>query len=330
MSFVEIIVSAFLVFFFGLIAYRIQKKYEEIRDFFLRDGLEYLHQEISFYFSVFQNNYEILMGLLKNIRDYDPAVTFKITFDDIKIKLVDYFPRGFAFRAIHNVKYLVSDDIITKRTYNLFSHLSAVRMSFNEIYIAIKMLINNPEKFLMDEKSRKKHFEGLYKDLEKKRELIYDNLFILDIIAEILNHIRDKYHFYITLSQLKKGINKDSEIQKLLHMALWNPLLRGMKRGGTPITAFLGSFSPDEKYQESKILHWEKFKKLIGKKLVVPCSYDESTTPPEIQKEAESWKKFLNEKFNAQFSGAYKLAKSTREFIGKIESVLLEEYSSSK
>jgi len=330
LSLVEIIGSAFLVFLFGLIAYRIQKKYEEIRDFFLRDGLEYLHQEISFYFSAFQNNYEILMGLLKNIRDYDPAVTFKINFDDIKIKLVDYYPRGFAFRAIHNVKYLVSDDIITKRTYNLFSHLSAARMSFNEIYIAIKMMINNPEKFLVDEKSREKHFEDLYKDIEKKRELIYENLFILDIIAEILNRIRDKHHFYITLSRLKKSINKDSEIQKLLHMALWHPLLRGMKKGGAPITAFLGSFSQNEEYQESKIIHWEKFKELIDKKLVVPCSYKESTSPPEIQKEADSWKEFLDKKFKAQFSGAYKLAESTRGFIGKIESALLEEYSSSK
>jgi len=328
LSFVKIIVSAISVFLLGLIAYRIQKKYEEIRDFFLRDGLEYLHQEISFYFSAFQNNYEILMGLLKNIRDYDPAVTFKINFDDIKIKLVDYYPKGFAFRAIHNVEYLVSDDIITKRTYNLFSHISAARMSFNEIYIAIKMMINNPDKFLVDEKSREKHFEDLYKDIEKKRELIYENLFILDITAEILNRIRDKHHFYITLSGLKKTINKDSKIQKLLHMALWNPLLMGMKKGGVPVTAFLGFFKPDKEYQEKRIQRWEKFKKLIKNNYVEPCTYKESTSPPQIQREAEKWKEFLDKKDNESYSGAYKLSKTDDSDIENIKGILIKEYLS--
>jgi len=268
------------------------------------------------------------MGLLKNIRDYDADVPVKINFGDIEIKLIDYYPQGFAFRSIHNVEYLLGDDILTKRTYNLFSYLSAARMAFNEVYVSIKVLINNPQNFLANEESRKVRYESLSKDIEKKREIIYEYMYILDVIAGIINRIRDKHYFYITLSRLKNILKKDSEIQRLLRIALWNPLLREMKKGGVPITAFLGSFSTDEIHQESKIKDWEKFKILIENKLVVPCSYKESTAPPEIQKDAEEWKEFLNKRFNAQYSGAYKLAKSTREYFGKIESILLEDYSS--
>jgi len=64
----------------------------------------FLNYGFRLYFSSFQNNYEILMTLLKNIRDYDPNVQVKIDFNAIKIKLIDYYPQGFAFRAIHNIE----------------------------------------------------------------------------------------------------------------------------------------------------------------------------------------------------------------------------------
>jgi hypothetical protein len=321
---VGIILSALLISFFGLIVYKYQKNYEEIRDFYLKEGLEYLHQEISQYFATFQNNYEILMALLKNIRDYVPGVS--ISFEDIKINLLDYYPKGFAFRSIQNVAYLLDNDIVTIRTFNLFSYLSASRILFNETYFAIKRLIDNHQDFLNNEESRQRHYEDLSKDIEEKRKLIYDNLYILDIIANLINRIRDKFYFYITVNGLKKKLKNDSEIQKLLSFAVWIPVLIEMKKAGVPITAFLGSFKPDKEYQDIRIKRWEEFKKLIRDKHVEPCTYEESTSPTEIQTESEKWREFFGKKDNEKYSGAYKLSKKDDSDIEKIKEILIKGY----
>lgn len=324
-SLLGIIIGAIVVYCLGLKAYKKQKNYEEIRDFYLKGGLEYLHQEISFYFAAFQNNYEILMTLLKNIRDYIPNTP--ICFDEIKISLVDYYPKGFAFRSIHNVEYLVGDDILTTKTYNLFSHLSAARICFNEIYITIRKLMDNAQSMLPDEESMKSHYSDLVKDVEGKREIIYENLYILDIIAGIINRIRDKFYFYATVNELKEKIKKDSEIQRLLQLAIWKNVLKEMEKGGIPLTAFLGPFSDDESYQESRIQKWEKFRILIEKKYVMPCTYKESNSPPEIQEQAEKWKMFLSQKYKIKYSGSYKLSGPSIDFIRNIKNILLTSYT---
>ena len=63
----ESIFAVILVSVLGLLTYIVQKNYEEIRDAYIKDGLEFLRQEISFCFAVFNENYISLLTLLKNI-----------------------------------------------------------------------------------------------------------------------------------------------------------------------------------------------------------------------------------------------------------------------
>lgn len=321
----ESIVVVILVSALGLLSYKIQKNYEEIRDTYIKDGLEFLRQEISFCFAVFDQNYISLLTMLKHIRDYVPG--FQITFKELEIPLKEYYPKGFAFRSIQNIDYLLNIDIISTKTMNLFSHFNAAKILFSETNLAIKKLIDEKDTMLDTEEKRKMHFDDLYRAIEEKREIVYEHLQVLDFIAMILNRIRDKHLFYFTAKGLKKRLKKDEEIQKLLQSATWNAPLKAMEKSGIPLTAFMGKFTYDEKLRKLKLLNWEKFKKLIDNKLVEPCSYKESTSPPEIQEEAEKWRNFLEANYGEKFSGAYRLSKTSKKEMPNIKELLLKGYS---
>ena len=321
---VPIIISALLVYFFGLRAYKKQKNYEEVRNYYLRNGLEYLHEEISLYFAAFQYNYEVLQAHLKNVRDYLPGAP--VTFKDIKKDLVDYFPRGFAFRAIQRVEALIEDDAITKLTLNLFSYLSSARIAYDEIYLTIGKIIDHPQLFYKNKSEQQEHYDELNKTIEKKREQIYEKLDLINILDMLINRINEKSFFYTDLILLRAKLRKDEEVKKIVGMAIWHPVMKEMLRGGIPITAFLGSFMTGLEYRKKRILRWQSFMKLIDDKIVLPCTYEEATSPPEIQVEAEKWKVFLKEKYNREFSGAYKLNVSQRENIDRIGEKLVINY----
>lgn len=324
---IPIIISALLVYSLGLRAYKKQKNYEEVRDYYLRNGLEYLHEEISLYFAAFQYNYEVLQALLKNVRDYLPGAP--VTFKDIKKDLVDYFPKGFAFRAIQRAATLLEDDAITKLTLNLFSYLSSARIAYDEIYLTIGKIIDHPQLFYKNKSEQQAHYDELNKAIEKKREQIYEKLGLIDILDMLINRINEKSFFYTDLALLRAKLRKDEEVQKIVAMATWHPVIKEMSKGGIPITAFMGSFIKEPEGNTKIMLRWKSFMNLIDNKIVLPCTYEESTSPPEIQVEAEKWKAFLEKKFGKEFAGAYKISISAKENLDKIREMLVINYSNS-
>lgn len=321
-----IVLGWLVIYSLGLRAYRNQRNFDEVRNFYLKDGLEYLHQEISYYFSAFQYNYEVLNTLLKNIRDYKQIPGFSISFEDIKIEMMDYNPKGFAFRSMQTVEYLIEDDILTNRTLNLFSYLSASRILFNEIYVTIKKSLEYPKIFMPNKKERTKLYEELRNLIEEKRNLIYKNIYVLEVLQEIITQFRYKYYLCISLNKLKKKIKKDSLIQKYLSLAYWSPVIEEMKKKGVSVQSFLGKFYRDEMYQKIKMKQWEKFEKLIERHFVDTCTYEEAKVPVEIINESEKWKEFLNKKYEKNYSGSYKLAKKEDSTIEEIKEILIEGY----
>jgi len=321
-----IVLGWLIIYSLGLRAYRNQRNFDEVRNFYLKDGLEYLHQEISYYFSAFQYNYEVLNTLLKNIRDYEKIPEYSISFEDIKIEMMDYNPKGFALRSMQTVEYLIEDNILTKSTLNLFGYLSASRILFNEIYVTIKKSIEYPKIFMSNKKERIKLYENLRTQIEEKKGLIYKNIFVLEVLQTIITEFRYKYYLCTSLNKLKKKIKKDSLIKKYISLAYWNPIIEEMKKKGVSIQSFLGKFYRDKMHQKIKMKQWEKFEKLIERHYVEPCTYEEAEVPIKIKNESEKWKKFLNKRYDKDYLGSYKLVKIDDSAMEEIKEILIEGY----
>jgi hypothetical protein len=226
---------------------------------------------------------------------------------------------------MQTVEFLIEDDILTKRTLNLFSHLSASRILFNEIYVTIKKSLEYPKIFMPNKKERIELYEDLRNQTEEKRDLIYKNIFVLEVLQEIITQFRHKYYLCSSLNKLKRKIKKDSLIRKYLSLAYWKPVIEEMKKKGVSIQSFLGKFYKDKMYQKIKMKQWEKFEKLIEKHYVETCTYEEEV-PIEIKNESEKWKKFLNKKYDKDYSGSYKLVKSEDSAIEEVMEILIEGY----
>ena len=317
-----IILSALFVYKLGALAYKNQKNYEEIRDFYLKRGLELLQQEISSCIETIYYNYEVLQRELRYIKDLEPESD--ISFEDIKIGLKEYFPAGFAFSSMSSVQYLLDDDIFMQRIITFFGYFRATLILFDEINLTIKKTIENPKEWIPNKKEKLKLYKKLKRGLDERIEEISKHFFILDLIIDLINLIRDKFHFYTSIKDLSKKLKKAPEVEKILSIALWQPIINNMKDKGASITEFLGIYSDNKDYQEKKLKKWDRFKILLDNSYIIPCSYKESASPPEQKGSALKWKSLLSEKYKQTYSEAYKFRELDDTKLEKVNEILLK------
>lgn len=319
---IGIFLSAYLFYKLGVRAYKRQKNYEEVKNHYLKNGLEVLQQVVSSCIETIYYNYEILLRELKYIRDFEPEPV--ISFDDIKISLKKYVPPGFAFGSIFSVEYLLDDDIFKQRILTFFGWFRGTLILFDEINLMIKKIIENPKENIPNEEKQLEFYKDLKSSIEEKLEEVSKHFFIQNLITNLINIIRDKYYFYTSLKSLKRKLKNNPEVQKILSIALWHPVIRDMKDVGVSITEFLGIYSDERNYQESKMGRWERFSVLINKGYVIPCPYEESTGPPEQKDSAIKWNTYLSSKYGVTYSEAYKLSKINEAELEDIEKILSE------
>jgi len=317
-----IFLSALMVYKLGALAYKNQKNYEEIRDFYLKGGLELLQQEISSCIETVYYNHEVLQRELRYIRVLKPESA--ISFEDIKIELKEYFPAGFAFRSMSSVKYLLDDDIFIQRIITFFGYFRATLILFDEINLTIKKTIENPKEWIPNKKEKLKLYKKLKRELDERIEEISKHFFILDLIIGLINLIRDKFHFYTSIKHLSEKLKKAPEVQKILSTALWQPVINNMKDKGTSITEFMGIYSDNKDYQEKKLKKWDKFKILLDNNYIIPCSYEESTGSPEQKGSGLKWKSLLSERYKQSYSEAYKFRELDDTKLEKVNEILLK------
>lgn len=315
-----IILSAYLVYRFGAKAYKNQKNYEETRDNYLRDGLELLLKDITACIETIYYNYEALRRELKYTRDYEPNP--QICFNDIKMPFREYMPSGFAMRSIYSVEYLLDDDIFKQRILTFFGFYRGTLILFDEINLTIKKAIENAKDYLPDEETKGGFYHQQLNSIDKKLEEVGEEFYLQNLVVGIINIIRDRYCHYSSLKILKRQLKKDADVQEILSIAVWQPVINKLKKEAVSITEFLGIYSEAKEAREKKLMRWNRFRLLIVKGYVIPCSYTESTAPPHQQSSATRWKDYLGTRFSESISEAYKLASGANEHTEGIRNIL--------
>jgi hypothetical protein len=315
-----IILSAYLVYRFGAKAYKNQKNYEEIRDSYLKDGLETLLKDVTACIETIYYNYEALQRELKYIRDYEP--TPQICFSDIQMAFKEYMPSGFALRSIYSVEYLLDNDIFKQRILTFFGSFRGTLILFDEVNLAIKKAIENAKDYLPDEKTKARFYDQQLNNIDKKLEEVSEDFYLQNVLIGIINIIRDRYCYFSSLKILRKRLRRDKDVQEILSIALWQPVVNKLKKSAISITEFLGVYTEEKEDQKKKLRRWDKFRLLITKGHAIPCSYNESTAPPQQKDSATKWKEYLSAESHEGVSEAYKLTEGAKENIIEIRKIL--------